>query len=153
MTTNAKVFCDTNVVIRLNVAETPEHEQVKAAISVLLANQNTLWISRQVLREFCVVLTRPQTFPVPPRPADVAARARTLARLFQVIDETQLVSDNLFTLLETIPLGGKQVHDANVVAAMQTQSIQHLFTLNPIDFARFVPHLNLLTLEVILSAS
>ena len=28
MTTNVRVFCDTNVVIRLNVAETPEHERV-----------------------------------------------------------------------------------------------------------------------------
>ena len=65
MTTSAKIFCDTNVVIRLNIAETPEHEQVKAAITVLLNQQNSLWISRQVLREFCVVLTRPQSFPTP----------------------------------------------------------------------------------------
>jgi predicted nucleic acid-binding protein len=153
MTTNASVFCDTNVVIRLNVAETPEHEQVKAAISALLANQNILWLSRQVLREFCAVLTRPQTFPTPPRAVDVTARARALAGLFQVADETRQVTDNLLVLLETVPLGGKQVHDANIVATMQTQDIRHLFTLNPGDFMRFAPYITTLTLEAILSAS
>jgi predicted nucleic acid-binding protein len=54
MTTNVSVFCDTNVVIRLNVVEAPEHPQVKTAIARLIADGNTLWISRQVLREFCM---------------------------------------------------------------------------------------------------
>jgi predicted nucleic acid-binding protein len=132
------------------VFETPEHEQVKKAIAVLLTNQNSLWISRQVLREFCSVLTRPQTFPIPPNPAEVVGRARILAELFQVVDETQQVTDKLFTLLETVPLGGKQVHDANIVAAMQVSGIQHLFTLNPVDFTRFSSHIAVLTLDTII---
>jgi predicted nucleic acid-binding protein len=102
-----------------------------------------------VLREFCVVLTRPQTFPIPPQAAEVAARARVLSTLFHVLDETQQVTDNLLTLLETIPLGGKQVHDANIVAVMQTYGIQHLFTLNPADFTRFSPSITLLTLDTV----
>ncbi len=149
MTTNAKVFCDTNVVIRLNVAETPEHEVVKTAFSRLLENKNSLWISRQVLREFCVVLTRPQTFPTP-NIVEVASRARRLAELFQVADETQQISNNLLKLLETVPMGGKQVHDANIVATMQACDIQHLFTLNPVDFTRFSSHITVLTVGAIL---
>lgn len=150
MTTNDNVFCDTNVVIRLNVAETPEHRQVKAAVSNLLRDGNTLWVSRQVLREFCVVLTRPQTFPTPPVPADVVARARTLAGLFRVADETQAVTDRLLALMESIPMGGKQVHDANVIAVMQVYGIRHLFTLNPSDFERFSAQIHVLTLDSIL---
>lgn len=145
MTTNVKVFCDTNILIRLNVAETREHLQVKQAVSTLITNHNALWINRQVLREFCSVLTRPQAFPIPPTPAEVALRARTLAGLFFVADEDARVTDRLLTLLETIPMGGKQVHDANIVATMQVYGIQHLFTLNPVDFSRFAPPLAILT--------
>jgi predicted nucleic acid-binding protein len=49
MTTNGNVFCDTNIVIRLNVVETPEHQQIKTAIARLLAEGSVLWISRQIL--------------------------------------------------------------------------------------------------------
>lgn len=150
MTTNVSVFCDTNVVIRLNVVETPEHQQVKAAIARLIADGNTLWISRQVLREFCMVLTRPQTFPIPPDAKDVVARARTLSTLFEVADEPELVTENLFKLIETIPMGGKQVYDANLVATMQAQGIRHIFTLNPADFERFLPQIEIIRLNDLL---
>ncbi|MCK6578255.1 MAG: PIN domain-containing protein [Anaerolineae bacterium] len=151
MTMYGNVFCDTNVVIRLNVTETPEYAYVRSAIAKLIADQNRLWISRQVLREFCMVLTRPQVFPIPPRPQDVASRARALASLFEVADETQAVTDHLLNLLETIPMGGKQVYDANLVATMLASGIQHIFTLNPSDFLRFSAQINVITLDSLLS--
>jgi predicted nucleic acid-binding protein len=150
MTTNADVFCDTNVVIRLNIVETPEHARVKAAIRRLLADGNTLWISRQVLREFCMVLTRPQSFPVPVSNRDVVARARSLAGLFPIAEETSAVTDQLFRFVETIPMGGKQIYDANLVATMQVQGIKYLFTLNPSDFRRFSNTTEIITLDDLL---
>jgi predicted nucleic acid-binding protein len=153
MVTNVKVFCDTNVVIRLNIVETPEHQQVKQAITKLIADGNPLWISRQVLREFCMVLTRPQTFPIPLNPRDVVARARTLATLFEVADEPEAVTENLFHLIETIPMGGKQVYDANLVATMQAHQIRHIFTLNPTDFERFLPQIEIIWLNDLVGPS
>ncbi|MBK8023275.1 MAG: type II toxin-antitoxin system VapC family toxin [Chloroflexi bacterium] len=150
MTTNDKVFCDTNVVIRLNIVETPEHQQVKAAVARLLDDGNTLWISRQVLREFCMVLTRPQTFPTPPTAKEVVARARALSTLLEVADEPQQVTENLFRLIETIPMGGKQVYDANIVATMQAYDIRYIFTLNPSDFHRFSDYIHVITLTELL---
>jgi len=147
MTTNVSVFCDTNVVIRLNVAETPEHLVVKQAMTNLIANNNQLWISRQVLREFCMVLTRPQTFPIPVNAKEVVARARILASLFKVATESELVTENLFKLIEDIPMGGKQVYDANLVATMEAYQIRHIFTLNPSDFERFLPRIEIIRLD------
>lgn len=46
-----------------------------------------------------------------------------------------------------MPIGGKQVHDANIVATMQAVSIMHLFTLNVSDFKRFQGIITLLTLD------
>jgi predicted nucleic acid-binding protein len=140
-------------VIRLNVVETPEHEQVIQGIRRLIADSNTLWISWQVLREFCMVLTRPQTFPIPPDAKSVVARARTMSELFEVADEPQLVTENLFKLIETIPMGGKQVYDANLVATMQAHNIRHLFTLNPSDFIRFSAFIDIITLADLLKTT
>ena len=44
---------------------------------------------------------------------------------------------DLLTLCLTIPLGGKQVHDANIVATMQAHGIGKLLTHNTVDFARY----------------
>ena len=150
--THAKpaVFLDTNVILRYNIIETPEYPQVRSAVDRLLNNGQQLWISRQIIREFCTVLTRPQTFLKPLTRAEVAARAKTLLSSFWVADETRPVTEKLLDLLETIPMGGKQVHDANIVATMQAYNLTHLFTLNPVDFVRFANLITVVTLEELL---
>ncbi len=65
------------------------------------------------------------------------ARVRYFQRRFQVADETAVVTARLLTLLRTIPAGGAQIHDANIVATMQAYGIQRLLTENVADFARF----------------
>jgi len=61
-----------------------------------------------------------------------------------IADETRAVSLGLLTLLENVPIAGKQVHDANIVATMQSLDITQLITLNIDDFKRFVPRILLL---------
>jgi predicted nucleic acid-binding protein len=114
-----RVFCDTNIVLRFTIREMPEHTLMRAAVGRLLAGDAELWISRQVIREFCAVLTRPQTFAVPLSGAAVVAFARSLPTSFRIADETAEVTTALLALLDAIPCGGKQVHDANIVATMQ----------------------------------
>ncbi len=46
------------------------------------------------------------------------ARVRYFQRRFQVADETAVVTARLLTLLRTIPAGGAQIHDANIVATL-----------------------------------
>ena len=72
-------------------------------------------------------------------------RARQLAPFFMIADETEPVMQNLFALLENVPIGGKQVHDANIVATMQAIGVKHLFTLNLADFKRFESFITLIT--------
>jgi predicted nucleic acid-binding protein len=43
----------------------------------------------------------------------------------------------LIALLLSISVGGKQVHDANIVATMQAHGLRRLLTYNTADFARF----------------
>jgi predicted nucleic acid-binding protein len=54
------LFIDTNILVYANVIETPFHEQALAAINTAHQAGRTIWISRQVIREYLVTLTRPQ---------------------------------------------------------------------------------------------
>jgi len=59
------LFIDTNILIYTNVLNAPFHEQALSAIKSAHQAERSLWISRQVLREFVAARTRPQTFAQP----------------------------------------------------------------------------------------
>ena len=96
----------------------------------------TLWISRQVLREYLATLTRPQAFAAVPR-TTVLEQARLFVERFQIADDTETVTAKLLDLMTEAPGGGKQVHDANIVATMLDYGVPALLTHNDRDFERF----------------
>jgi predicted nucleic acid-binding protein len=131
------VFVDTNVLVYANQANAIEHARATSLIRDAEAHRATLWISRQVLREYLSAVTRPQAAG-PALPLQVAAnRVRWFAQRFRVADETAEVTGNLLSLLDSIPAAGKQVHDANIVATMLAHGIRRLLTFNVADFRRF----------------
>lgn len=56
---------------------------------------------------------------------------------FQVADDTATVTAQLIKLMGDFQIGGKQVHDANIVASMLAYGIPRLLTHNVKDFERF----------------
>ena len=130
------LFIDTNVLVYANVIETPFHEQALAAINAAYQANRTIWISRQVIREYLVTMTRPQAFENLPK-ATVLEQIKQFSARFEVADDLPAVTENLLALLANYPLGGKQVHDANIVATMQACGIPALLTHNTKDFERF----------------
>jgi hypothetical protein len=59
------------------------------------------------------------------------------------------VTARLLQLMEQIPIRGKQVHDANVVATMLAYDVHNLLTHNTADFARYRDLIAVLPLESI----
>jgi predicted nucleic acid-binding protein len=137
MTDAEPLFIDTNILIYANVATAPLHEAALNAIKTHHQAGRALWISRQVLREFIAARTRPQTFAQPSAPEVVIERVRYLENHFQMADDTAAVTSQLINLMGHFKIGGKQVHDANIVATMQSYSISALLTHNTQDFERF----------------
>lgn len=133
---DSSLFIDTNILVYANVIETPFHEQALAAINTAHEAGRTIWISRQVIREYLVTLTRPQIFENLPR-ATVLEQVDQFIERFQVADDTAIVSEQLTKLMEDFKIGGKQVHDANIVASMLAYDIPCLLTHNVKDFQRF----------------
>ena len=50
----------------------------------------------------------------------------------------------LLDLVRSVPMGGKQVHDANIVATMLAHGVGRLLTLNAADFRRFADRIELI---------
>lgn len=146
MTGAERIFLDTNILIYASIAEAPLHQLALVRIQTYEQSGYELWISRQVLREYLAALTRPQSF-TPPVPIPTLLRlvGRFVER-FQVADETTLVTERLMALLSTVEVGGRQVHDANIVATMQAFGIQQLLTHNTEDFTRFATQITVLPL-------
>jgi predicted nucleic acid-binding protein len=137
MTGAEPLFVDTNILVYANVIRAPFHTQALNALEVAHHAGRPLWISRQVLREFIAARTRPQTFARPSPPAVVIERVRFLEEHFHVADDTAAVTGRLVRLLRDFNIGGKQVHDAYIVATLLAYDIPCLLTHNVKDFERF----------------
>jgi predicted nucleic acid-binding protein len=141
------VFLDTNILVYANVSESSFHEAALQKIQNLYDTEIELWVSRQVLREFIVTLTRPQSFTNPRPITTVIERVRFFQTQFRVAEDSPEVTEKLLSLMEEIPIGGKQVHDANIVATMLVYDIPQLLTHNTGDFTRFSNLITVLPLQ------
>ena len=131
------LFVDTNVLVYANVAEAPLHQAALSTVQQAQTAGRMLWISRQVLREFAAVRSRSQTFAQAASPELIATRLAAFEAGFEIADDTAAVTGHLRQLITEVSLGGKQVHDANIVATMLAYSIPTLLTHNEKDFKRF----------------
>jgi len=132
-----KIFLDTNVLVYANIKSAPLHGVALQAIIDHYNAGSELWISRQVIREYLATLTKPQQFSYPPSTTTLQSDIIYFQSRFSTAEENQSVTDKLLDLLRSIKFGGKQVHDANIVATMLVHNITHLLTHNTADFARF----------------
>lgn len=130
------VFIDTNVLVYASVVESPFCLRARGLLKQLESGASDLWVSRQVIREFLAQLTRA------PQPAfadrDLLAALSDFEHRYCVAEDHALVTHQLVLLMSQVPTGGKQIHDANIVATMLAYDIPRLVTFNVEDFRRFV---------------
>lgn len=145
--TDAKVFLDTNILLRMILTQMNHHAEVDALVKRTIREGAELWISGQVIREFIVQATHPRTLAEPLTIEQVVREIEAMKPLFQIADETAAVRDKLLELLQQYPTQGKQVHDANIVATMLAYEIDTLLTLNVGDLKRFGDRIKIVSLE------
>jgi predicted nucleic acid-binding protein len=131
------IFVDTNVLVYANVAAAPFHDTAFQALESLGQAGVPLWISRQILREYLATLSRPQSFALPQPPIVLETQVRIFEAKFTIAEDGPAVTTSLLQLINQTPVGGRQIHDANIVATMQVHSIRNLLTYNVADFRRF----------------
>jgi predicted nucleic acid-binding protein len=140
-------FVDTNVLVFAACSGAPLHQQASEELRRRSDSGQELWLSRQVLREYLAALSRSQTFTKPKAARELVSDIRYFLSHFQLAEEGSAVTEKLLELVETVEIGGKQIHDANVVATMLANGIPALLTHNVDDFARFRDVIRVIPLE------
>jgi predicted nucleic acid-binding protein len=138
-----RLFVDTNVVLQATFRAAPSHKACVTALEAYKRQGADLWINRQVIREFLSQITRNQQYMQALTVDQATKAARILQQDYQIADETSKVTETLLGLLEQFPTGGKQVHDASIIATMLVYNIPGLLSMNIDDLKRFTPMIDL----------
>ena len=108
-----------------------------AYLESVLRGPEPIRISRQVIREYLAVVTRPQNWSAPLTPDEALYDVNQMLNTYEVLEDGPTVTERLLELLEEIPAGGRQIHDANIVATMLAHGERRLLTFNTADFLRY----------------
>ena len=131
------MFIDTNVLVQARVLEAPDHYLARARLEMALQAAEPLRISRQVVREYLAVVTRPQMWRVAITREEALDDVDKLINNFEVFEDGPAVTELLVALCRDVAVGGKQIHDANIVATMLAHGERRLLTFNTADFRRY----------------
>ncbi len=131
-------FVDTSVLIRFVAPDDPLHGALIANLLKLREEGHALCITPQTVREAWSVMTRPKAangYGVSNEAAGLLVTAAEKA--FAFLDDTPGIYSKWIELVKEHNVMGKQIHDANHVAAMLTHGISHVLTLDDRDFRRY----------------
>ena len=128
----AKVVVDTDLLVYSTVPSGPFHVEARDTLNALVAASVERWASQQILREYLATMTRLKA-PI----TAIFNNIRNFRGSYRIAQDSAVVFDELLALLAAIPCGGKQVHDANIVATMLVHGVSNLLTHNVADFKRF----------------
>ncbi len=131
-------FIDTNVLVYSTAAGAPFRDRAQTAL-VRFAADEPLFISRQILREYLAVMTRQQVWGRALDFGAAIADTSVFIQRFTVLEDGPAVWDRLLDLGRRYAFGGRQIHDANIVATMLAHGERKLLTFNDTDFQRFAP--------------
>ncbi len=133
------VLLDTNILLYAVNADSPHHEDARAAIESL-ANGRQPWVlTWGVIYEFLRVSTHPRVFP---KPLTLAVAYGFMAGLLQsdscvVLVETQDHQQVLADSLKEVPrLSGNIIHDLHHANLMREHAVKDILTLDS-DFRAF----------------
>ncbi len=140
------MFLDTNVLVRAQYVTAPSHAIARDRIQQAGQSGEALRISRQIVREYLATVTRPQSWS-PASSMNVAlAQIAEFEANFEILEDGPRVAERLVMLCREVPLGGRQIHDANIVATMLAHGERRLMTFNAADFRRYGERIELVVM-------
>ena len=140
------MFIDTNVLVMSRIPGAPDHAAARTSLERAFRNPEPLRISRQVIREYLSVVTRPQTWPVALSREEALADVSRLIATFEILEDGPHVTDSLLALCREIPVRGRKIYDANIVATMLAHGERRLLTFNGADFRRYGDRIELVSI-------
>ena len=131
-------LADTNVLLRLADTASEQHDVATQALARLLGQGDEVYVTPQNFIEFWAVATRPVEANGFGWTTERTAKEVTdLQERFPVLPDSPDVFMRWLELVKRLPVHGKRVHDARLVAVLPAHAVEHLVTFNTSDFAVF----------------
>jgi toxin-antitoxin system PIN domain toxin len=130
---------DANVLVYAVEASAPQHVASRALIEAARDPATTLYLTSQALCEFYSVVTNPRRVAVPRSAAEALRAISALLALpgIHVLPTPARAVVGWMGLLQRHPVTGGDVFDLQLVATMQANNIQRIYTFNTADFEVF----------------
>jgi toxin-antitoxin system PIN domain toxin len=140
---------DANVLAYAVNADAPQHAASRALLETARDPSARLYVTSQILCEFYSVITNRRRVAVPSSPTEALRILSALLALpgLHVLPVPARVVAGWMDLLQRHPVTGGNVFDLQIVATMQANNVQRIYTFNTEDFEVF-PELAVLVPQV-----
>ena len=130
---------DANVLVYALNGDNPQHAASLALVSAAKNPAVTLYVTSQILCEFYSIITNPKRVATPTTPANAVTIISALLAWpgLRVLPAPPSVVNRLLELLKRRPVKGGDIFDLQIIATMQANNIQRIYTFNVADFAVF----------------
>jgi predicted nucleic acid-binding protein len=128
---------DANVLVYAMDADAPQHAASRALLDAARDSSTTLYATSQILCEFYSIVTNARRVPRPRSPDDALRAISGLLTFLQVLPVPARAVEGWLGLLRRHPVTGGDVFDLQIVATMQANGIQRIYTFNTGDFEIF----------------
>jgi predicted nucleic acid-binding protein len=135
---------DANVLVYAMDADAPQHVASRALLDAARDACTTLYVTSQILCEFYSIVTNARRVPKPRTPDDALSAVSGLLGFLHVLPIPARTVEGWLDLLRRHPVTGGAVFDLQIVATMQANGVQRIYTFNTDDFEVF-PELAVLT--------
>jgi predicted nucleic acid-binding protein len=137
---------DANVLAYAINADAPQHLASRALLDAASDPAVTLYVTSQILCEFYSLITNPRRVTVVSSPAEALSIISAMLALpgLSVLPTPAHTVAGWMGLLQRRPVTGGDVFDLQIVATMQANGVQRIYTFNIDDFVVF-PELAVLT--------
>lgn len=131
------IFIDTNILIYSNNKDSLLCKSAREKLNELKDNDNQLFISDQVIREYLVIITRPGILEKPVSSEVATQDISRIEKEFCILFPSQAILNKLVELINKYKIKGKRIHDTAIVAIMLANGITDILTYNVKDFQIF----------------
>lgn len=135
---------DTNVLVYALDADASQHASSRALLEAARDGSTTLYVTSQILCEFYSIVTNARRVSKPRSPEDAASTVSDLLAFLHVLPIPAHTVEGWLGLLRRHPVTGGDVFDLQVIASMQANGVQRIYTFNTDDFEAF-PELSVVT--------
>ena len=109
----------------------------RALLDAARDSSTTLYVTSQILCEFYSIVTNARRVPRPRSPDNARRAISGLLTFLDVLPVPARAVEGWLDLLRRHPVTGGDVFDLQIVATMQANGIQRIYTFNTGDFALF----------------